>query len=109
VDVGIESGSDAVLRNMDKKLRREQSLEAIRALNAEGIYSRGSFIVGFPGETEETLLDTVALINECRLPYHHPYLILLHQAVPRTQRKGQLRPGGMTPWRRRRPPGTWGG
>ncbi|MBW2347705.1 MAG: radical SAM protein [Deltaproteobacteria bacterium] len=82
VDMGIESGSDAVLRNMDKKLRREQSLEAIRALNAEGIYSRGSFIVGFPGETEETFLDTVALINESRLPYYHPYLFYYSRQSP---------------------------
>jgi p-methyltransferase len=74
VYLGIESGSPSILRNMDKKLDRDDSIEAIRMLNGEGIYSRGSFIVGYPGETEETFLETVSLINQSGLPYYIPYL-----------------------------------
>jgi radical SAM superfamily enzyme YgiQ (UPF0313 family) len=74
VDMGIESGSQTVLDNMDKRLSREQSLNAIQMLSDHGIYSRGSFIVGFPGETEETFSHTIDLINKSGLPYYHPYL-----------------------------------
>ena len=74
VDMGIESGSQLVLDNMDKRLERDQSLKAVRMLNDHGITARGSFIVGYPGETEETFLETVDLIRESRLPYYHPYL-----------------------------------
>ncbi len=74
VDMGIESGSQTILDNMDKRLEREQSMAAVRMLNDQGITSRGSFIVGYPGETEETFLETVDLIQESRLPYYHPYL-----------------------------------
>ena len=74
VDMGIESGSQIVLDNMDKRLERDQSLAAVRMLNDHGIIGRGSFIVGYPGETEETFLETVDLIRESRLPYYHPYL-----------------------------------
>jgi p-methyltransferase len=74
VDMGIESGSRVVLENMDKRLVRDQSLAAIRMLNDQGITGRGSFIVGYPGETEVTFLETVDLIRESRLPYYHPYL-----------------------------------
>lgn len=74
VDMGIESGSQTVLDNMDKRLERDQSLAAVRMLNEHGITGRGSFIVGYPGETEETFLETVDLIRESRLPYYHPYL-----------------------------------
>ncbi len=85
VDMGIESGSQTILDNMDKRLEREQSMAAIRMLNDHGIIGRGSFIVGYPGETESTFMETVDLINESRLPYYHPYLFyysrntLIHQ------------------------------
>jgi radical SAM superfamily enzyme YgiQ (UPF0313 family) len=89
VYMGIESGSTAILKNMDKKLTREQSLDAIRMLNDHGIYSRGSFIVGYPGETETTFFETIDLINESGLPYYTPYLYshsrrsLVHQEKDR--------------------------
>lgn len=76
VHLGIESGSPAILKNMDKKLDREESINAIKMLNDEGIGSRGSFIVGYPGETEETFMETVSLINESGLPYYIPYLFV---------------------------------
>jgi p-methyltransferase len=72
--MGIESGSQAILDNMDKRLERGQCMAAVRMLNDQGITGRGSFIVGYPGETEETFLETVELIRESRLPYYHPYL-----------------------------------
>ena len=72
--MGIESGSQTILDNMDKRLEREQSMAAIRMLNDNGIVARGSFIVGYPGETERTFMETVDLINGSRLPYYHPYL-----------------------------------
>jgi len=74
VDMGLESGSQVVLDNMDKRLKREQSLDAIRMLNDNGIYGRGSFIIGYPGETRETFAETIDLINESGLPYYHAYL-----------------------------------
>jgi radical SAM superfamily enzyme YgiQ (UPF0313 family) len=74
VDMGIESGSQAILNNMDKRLERGQSLAAIRMLNDNGIQGRGSFIVGYPGETRETFKETLDLINESRLPYYQPYV-----------------------------------
>ena len=74
VDLGLESGSQTILDNMDKRLSREQSFEAIKMLNDHGIVSRGSSIIGYPGETEETFSETIDFINESGLPYYHPYL-----------------------------------
>ncbi|MGD9032472.1 MAG: radical SAM protein, partial [Desulfobacteraceae bacterium] len=76
VYLGIESGSPAILKNMDKKLDRDESINAIKMLSDAGIQSRGSFIVGYPGETEETFLQTVSLIHESGLPYYIPYLFI---------------------------------
>jgi anaerobic magnesium-protoporphyrin IX monomethyl ester cyclase len=85
LDLGLESGSQTILDNMDKRLKKEQSFEAIRMLNDYGIISRGSFIIGYPGETSDTFAETIDFINESGLPYYHPYLFyytgntLVHQ------------------------------
>ena len=74
VDLGLESGSQIILDNMDKRLSCRQSFEAIRLLNDHGIISRGSFIIGYPGETRDTFLESVDFINKSGLPYYQPYL-----------------------------------
>ena len=85
VDLGLESGSQKILDNMDKRLRVDQSIDAIKMLGDHGIYGRGSFIIGYPGETAETFSETVEFINNSGLPYYHPYLFyysgntLVHQ------------------------------
>lgn len=94
VDLGIESGSQVILDNMDKRLNREQALQAIKMLNDHGIYSRGSFIIGYPGETENTFSDTIEFINESALPYFSPYLFsyskrsLVHEEADRFGLRG---------------------
>jgi len=74
VNMGIESGSQTILDNMDKHLKRGLIIEAIKRLNANGIYGEGGFILGYPGETWETFSDTVDLINSSKLPYFQPNL-----------------------------------
>jgi hypothetical protein len=74
VYMGIESGSQTILDNMDKRLSREAALNAIKMVNEQGIYSRGSFILGYLGETRQTFLETIDLINQSGLHYYMPYL-----------------------------------
>jgi radical SAM superfamily enzyme YgiQ (UPF0313 family) len=74
LDLGLESGSQRILDNMDKRLTVEQSRKTIALLNDEGIIGRGSFIIGYPGETADTFSETVQFINDSGLPYYHPYL-----------------------------------
>ena len=74
LNMGIESGSQTILNHMDKRLKRDQAIDAIRTLNDHGIYSEGGFIVGYPGETLETFHETVDLIQTSSLPYYQPFL-----------------------------------
>jgi anaerobic magnesium-protoporphyrin IX monomethyl ester cyclase len=74
VNMGIESGSQVILDNMDKRLDREQVIDAILRLNAHEIYGEGGFILGFPGETRDTFEDSIDLINRSRLPFFQPNL-----------------------------------
>ncbi len=70
LEMGLESGSPEILQNMDKRQSVDGMRRAIDILNRENIAGSGAFIVGYPGETEETLQQTVDLINETRLPYY---------------------------------------
>jgi anaerobic magnesium-protoporphyrin IX monomethyl ester cyclase len=64
---GIESGSQAILDKMNKGVTVEQAKEAIALTKKMGLRTTGFFILGFPGETEETLKETLDLIYECKL------------------------------------------
>lgn len=66
VFLGVESGSDEQLQRMNKTARRRHYLEAIPLLRRAGIHAHASFVVGFPGETEETMADTLELIETAR-------------------------------------------
>lgn len=72
--MGIESGNQMILKNMDKKITPKQAIEAIKALKEYGIDSQSSFIVGYPGETSETFYETVDLIINSGLKYWQAYL-----------------------------------
>lgn len=64
VFLGIESGDDRVLKAMNKIATADKYRDGIRRLNERGIISYSSFIIGHPGETEETARNTLAFIDE---------------------------------------------
>lgn len=64
VFLGLESGSDTILRNMNKKSRSRSYLQGLKWLRQYEIMSYASFIVGFPGETDDTVRQTIAMIEE---------------------------------------------
>ena len=61
---GAESGSDIILRVMNKKTTRKQNQHCINSLLAYGYTPVFSLIVGFPGETSSTLAETFNFIIE---------------------------------------------
>jgi radical SAM superfamily enzyme YgiQ (UPF0313 family) len=74
---GIESGSKEVLQRAHKGIAIEQVERALRWARAAGIKNWGYFIIGLPGETEETIQQTIAFSK--RLPLD---LALFHIAAP---------------------------
>jgi len=67
ISFGLESGSDAILNRMRKKIAVSQSREAVVAANRLGIKVAGHFILGLPGEKKETMEQTLALALELPL------------------------------------------
>jgi len=64
--LGIESGSQKILDAMKKGITVEQIREAVALTHKFHIRTQGFFILGYPGETEETMQETVDLIHDCR-------------------------------------------
>ncbi len=64
--LGIESGNQNILKNMNKSATVEQLKNGIELLNEYGIVSVASFITGFPGDTYDTYLDSFNFIEETK-------------------------------------------
>jgi p-methyltransferase len=64
VFLGIESGDSDVLANMHKLAQDSQYRSGIARLKERGITTFASIIVGFPGETEQTVGNTIDFLNE---------------------------------------------
>ncbi len=61
-----QSGSNRILKAMNRRYTREHYLDLVRKVReaCPGIALSTDIIVGFPGETEEDFLDTLALVRE---------------------------------------------
>lgn len=70
VFLGIESGSPAILKNMNKAATVEKYAHGINQLRQRDILTFGSFILGFPGETAETIQETRDFIKENKPTYY---------------------------------------
>ena len=66
VMVGVESGSQATLDWMRKDMRVEQVLETAARLERLRLGAIFNFIVGFPGETEESVSASLGLMKRLR-------------------------------------------
>jgi len=64
--VGVESGSPAMLRRIKKDITVEQVLETAARCRSFGIKVQFPFIVGFPGEDEDSVAATLSLVKRLR-------------------------------------------
>jgi tRNA-2-methylthio-N6-dimethylallyladenosine synthase len=62
----VQSGSDSVLKSMNRKHTAQEYLEIIRRLKElrPGIVFSSDFIIGFPGESDKDFEDTLNLVRE---------------------------------------------
>ncbi len=59
VSIGIESANNTVLEKINKNTTREKVLSGIRNLRAAGIDVLGQFMIGNPGDTLETIKESI--------------------------------------------------
>lgn len=74
---GIESGDEGMLQRMHKGTSLEGVRQALGWSRAAGIRNWGYFVIGLPGETEETIRKTIRFAKDLPLD-----LALFHIAAP---------------------------
>ncbi len=75
--VGYESGNQKILHNIKKGLRVEVAKQFTKDCHELGIVIHGTFILGLPGETEETIEETINYAKEI-----DPHTIQVSLAAP---------------------------
>ena len=68
---GIESGDQTILNNIKKRTTVERMMEMIQKANEAGIHTRGYFMVGCPGETQESIARTIEFTIKSGLKDFH--------------------------------------
>jgi radical SAM superfamily enzyme YgiQ (UPF0313 family) len=64
LDLGVESGSDKILKRINKQITVAQAKKAVRIIKKAGITTFAYFILGHPGETVKTIRQTINLVVE---------------------------------------------
>ncbi|MGA7420218.1 MAG: hopanoid biosynthesis associated radical SAM protein HpnJ [Acidimicrobiales bacterium] len=75
--VGFESGNDQILTNIKKGVRVERARQFAKDCRDLGITIHGTFIVGLPGETTETIQQTIRFAREI-----NPHTLQVSIAAP---------------------------
>jgi hopanoid biosynthesis associated radical SAM protein HpnJ len=75
--VGYESGDDEILHNIKKGLRTDIARRFAKDCHRLGITVHGTFIVGLPGETADTIKKTIEFAKEI-----NPHTIQVSLAAP---------------------------
>ena len=82
VFLGMESGSDRMLKRMRKGINVEEITAAREAAKQKGVKVAGSFIVGYPGESEEDYEATRELVEDL---YLDDCFISIAEPIPGTE------------------------
>ena len=59
IHMGVEAGTDRVLKIMNKQITREQTEQAFRVCREEGVDTRGYFMVGYYDATPDDVEDMI--------------------------------------------------
>jgi radical SAM PhpK family P-methyltransferase len=82
VFLGIESGAPLILKNMNKAATIDKYVNGLKMLHEYDILTFGSFIVGFPGETTETVEETISFIKETKPEYYRAQMWYCEPGTP---------------------------
>jgi len=66
---GIESGNDQILKLMNKKITTNEACQAVKAAHDAGLQVGAFFIICYPGDTDDTVLNTLHFATSLPLDY----------------------------------------
>lgn len=88
----VQSGSNRVLRMMNRKYTREEYLEKINAIKKRmpNLAITTDIIVGFPGETDEDFQETIDLVKEVEFDSAFTFLYSIREGTTAAKIKEQV-------------------
>lgn len=78
IDYGLESGDQRMLNIMKKGITLEQSRNAAKWTKEAGIRLRAFIILGMPGETNESIRNTIDFVKELRVDVVAFYALMIY-------------------------------
>ena len=70
VKLGFESGSDRILKQVQKDETKEDMRRGAKMLKDAGVPFTAYFMAGFPGETDQDLIQTIEFAKEIQADYY---------------------------------------
>ncbi|MBI3307197.1 MAG: radical SAM protein [Candidatus Omnitrophica bacterium] len=92
--LGIESGSAAVLKAIKKNQTPQQIVEAVKMVQEAGITPGGTFILGLPPETKETMRETAEIYKTINQYRTHVNKFFFATPYPGTELYTQMKTAG---------------
>tara|TARA_Y100000590_G_scaffold362584_1_gene419826 strand:- start:3013 stop:4311 length:1299 start_codon:yes stop_codon:yes gene_type:complete len=85
----IQSGSDKILKSMNRKHNREYYLSVIKKLRdiSKDIKISSDFIIGYPGETEKDFNDTIEIIKKAEFVNSYSFIFSPRPGTPASDKK----------------------
>lgn len=92
IHLPIQSGSNKVLKQMNRGYTREYYIERVEKIRKEMPHASVStdFIVGFPGETEADFEQTINLVKELNFDMAYTFIYSPRSGTPAASRKDQI-------------------
>lgn len=78
ISFGVESGNDEILKSVNKDINISIIRKAFKDCKEAGIRTGAHIILGLPGETENTILETIQFVIDLECDY-----VAFNMAVPR--------------------------
>ncbi len=88
----LQSGSNAVLKKMNRTYTRERFMETVKKLREKipDICLSTDVIVGFPGEEEEDFLDTLDILKRAEFDIAYAFLYSPREGTPAAKMENQI-------------------
>ena len=88
----VQCGSTSLLKVMNRHYTKEQYLEIIEKAKKEvpGIAFSTDLMIGFPGETEEDLLDTIDVVEKVRYDSAFTFIYSKRKGTPAAEMENQI-------------------
>ena len=90
--ISMQSGSDNVIRGMKRRYNRKMALDNIARIREKmpEVMLTADLMVGFPGESEEDFLDTLAFVREAKLLDAHVFAYSKREGTPAATYENQV-------------------